>query len=153
MLSPMIFAVLLAITVLVMACVRRIPEGQVYAFRRMDGHVRMVGAGMHLVLPLIERLARKISLAGSSVAIDDLACSGAQNVRGVVYFQVLDPERAGSQIGDIEQHLRAAVRRLAVDAALPDAIETRRRWFKQTLNAELREHGLLIARVDLAGPG
>ena len=148
MLSPTILAALCALALLVIASVRRIPEGHVYTFRRMDGHVRIVGSGTHLLVPLVERVAHKISLAGATVAVDDLQRAG-QRYRAMVYFQVLDPQRADVVIGDVEGLLRVATRRLFDYAVLPDAADERRRWLKQWLNAELHEHGLLIARIDL----
>ena len=42
-----------------------------------------------------------------------------------------------------------AERRLFVEPAMPGDAEQRRTWLKQSLNAQLRESGLLIARVDL----
>lgn len=149
MLSPIILAALCALALLVVASVRRIPEGHVYAFRRMGGHVRIVGAGTHLVMPLVERVTHKISLAGAAVPVEKLTRDG-QNFRSVVYFQVLDPERAEVVIEDVEELLRAATRRLFADNSLPEASDARRAWMKQSLNNELRERGLLIARVDLA---
>jgi regulator of protease activity HflC (stomatin/prohibitin superfamily) len=152
MLSPIILAALCALALLVVASVRRIPEGHVYAFRRMGGHVRIVPAGTHLVLPLVERVTHKISLAGAAVPVEDLT-RDAQAFRSVVYFQVLDPERAEVVIEDVEELLRAATRRLFAEAQLPQGLDERRAWLKQSLNAELRERGLLIARVDLAPRG
>ncbi|MEO7326303.1 MAG: SPFH domain-containing protein [Dokdonella sp.] len=149
MLSPIILAALCALALLVVASVRRIPEGHVYAFRRMDGHVRIVGAGTHLVVPLVERVTRKISLAGAAVPVEGLT-RDAQNFRSVVYFQVLDPERAEVVIEDVDGLLRAATRRVFADNGLPEALDARRAWLKQSLNAQLRERGLLIARVDLS---
>ncbi|MEO5625025.1 MAG: hypothetical protein ABIQ70_03320 [Dokdonella sp.] len=149
MLSPIILAALCAIALLVLASVRRIPEGHVYAYRRMGGHVRIVGAGTHLVMPLVERVTRKISLAGAAVPVEGLE-RGAQNFRSVVYFQVLDPERAEVVIEDVDGLLRAATRRVFAENGLPEALDARRVWLKQSLNAQLRERGLLIARVDLA---
>lgn len=152
MLSPIILAALCALALLVVASVRRIPEGHVYAFRRMGGHVRIVSAGTHLVMPLVERVTHKISLAGAAVAVEDLARNG-ETFRGVVYFQVLDPERAEVVIEDVEARLRSATRCLFDAADLPAATEARRQWLKQSLNAQLRERGLLIARVDLSETG
>ncbi|GAA0712519.1 hypothetical protein [Dokdonella soli] len=149
MLSPIILAALCALALLVIASVRRIPEGHVYTFRRMDGHVRIVGSGTHLVMPLIERIAHKISLAGATVAVDDLTRAD-QSFRAVVYFQVLDPQRADLVIEDVEGLLRVSTRRLFDYAVLPDDLEARRGWLKQALNAELQDRGLLIARVDLS---
>ncbi|MEO6687940.1 MAG: hypothetical protein ABIS07_07920 [Dokdonella sp.] len=149
MLSPIILAALCALALLVVASVRRIPEGHVYAYRRMGGHIRIVGAGTHLVMPLVERVTHKISLAGAAVPVGGLT-RDALSFRSVVYFQVLDPERAEVVIEDVEELLRASTRRLFADNGLPDESDSRRAWLKQSLNAELRERGLLIARVDLA---
>ena len=148
MLSPIILTALCALALLVVASVRRIPEGHVYTFRRMGGHVRVVGSGTHLVMPLVERVAHKISLAGAAVPVEDLRLAD-QRYRGVVYFQVLDPERADVVIEDVENLLRDSTRRLFDAAELPETAEARRGWLKQSLNAQLRESGLLIARVDL----
>jgi regulator of protease activity HflC (stomatin/prohibitin superfamily) len=152
MLSPIILAALCALALLVVASVRRIPEGHVYAFRRMGGHVRIVPAGTHLVLPLVERVTHKISLAGAAVPVEGLV-RDTLDFRSVVYFQVLDPERAEVVIEDVEELLRTATRRLFAAAELPQGLDQRRAWLKQSLNTELRERGLLIARVDLAAQG
>jgi len=151
MLSPIVLAALCVLALLVVASVRRVPEGHVYTFRRMGGHTRVVGSGTHLVVPLVERVAHKISLAGAAIAVEGLRRDDGGAVhRAVVYFQVLDPQRADVVIEDIENLLRTLTRRLFGYAVIPDDNEERRRWLKQSLNAELHERGLLIARVDLA---
>lgn len=149
MLSPILLAALCVLALLVVASVRRVPEGHVYTFRRMGGHVRVVGSGTHLVMPLVERVAHKISLAGAAIPVEGLQRDGGAAHRAVVYFQVLDPQRADVVIEDIENLLRTLTRRLFGYAVMPDDNEARRRWLKQSLNAELHERGLLIARVDL----
>lgn len=148
MLSPIILTALCALTVLVVASIRRVPEGHVYAFRRMGGHVRIISAGTHLIVPLVERVTHKISLAGAAVPVEGLM-RGGRAFRSVVYFQVLDPERAEVVIEDVEDLLRNATRRLFDACDLPDDTLARRQSLKQSLNAELRESGLLVARVDL----
>jgi regulator of protease activity HflC (stomatin/prohibitin superfamily) len=147
-----ILAALCALMLLAIASIRRVPEGHVYTFRRMDGRLRIVGSGTHLVVPLIERVAHKISLAGATTAIDDLV-HAEHRYRAVVYFQVLDPQRADVVIQDIENVLHAATRRLFVAAMSLDELndmDACRRWLKQHLNDDVRENGLLITRVDLA---
>lgn len=148
MLSPLIVSALCALALLIVASVRRVPEGHVYSFRRMGGHIRLVGSGTHLVMPLVERVAHKISLAGAAVPVDHLQLAD-QRFRGVVYFQVLDPQRAGMVIEDLENLLRTRTRALFADPAMPEVTLERRAWLKRSLNAQLRDSGLLIARVDL----
>ncbi len=148
MLSPILFAALTILALLALASIRRVPEGHVYAFRRIGGHVRIVGSGTHLVVPLVERVTRKISLAGAAVPVEDLERDG-ERYRSVIYFQVLDPERANLVLEDVEDVLRRAAHRLLSAPELPSGIEARRAWLKQSLNASQRDNGLLIARVDL----
>lgn len=152
MLSPMIFVALAALGALALASIRRIPEGQVYTLRRLGGHLRVVHSGMHFMLPIVERVAHKISLTGDKVAIDGLAAAG-QDYRGIVYFQVLDPERADRVIDDVDALLEARTRSLIADAGLPEAGDARRVWLKNALNAGVRDRGLLVTRVDLNAIG
>jgi len=147
--SPILLTALCGMILLAIACVRRIPHGQVYTLRGRGGRIRSVGAGMHLVLPLFERVAHRIDLSGATVAVDALR-RGEQAYRALVYFQVVDPQQADVVIDDVEGLLRVTTRRLFDYAVLPDESDARRRWLKQSLNSELRERGLLVARVDLA---
>ncbi len=149
MLSPMILMALAAIAVLVFASIRRIPEGQVYTLRRVGGHTRVMHSGMHFMLPLVERVAHKISLTGSNVPVDGLVASDRQ-YRGIVYFQVLDPARADRVIDGIDGLLQERTRSLFADAAMPESSDGRRQWLKQSLNSDVRDRGLLVTRVDLA---
>ena len=145
----MIVMALCAIAVLVFASIRRIPEGQVYTLRRVGGHTRVMHSGMHFMVPLVERVAHKISLTGSNVPVDGLMAAD-QQYRGIVYFQVLDPARADRVIDGIDDLLQERTRSLFADAALPESSDGRRQWLKQSLNSDIRDRGLLVTRVDLA---
>lgn len=149
MLSPMILMALVAIAVLAFASIRRIPEGQVYTLRRVGGHTRVMHSGMHFMLPLIERVAHKISLTGANVPVEGLVAAD-KHYRGIVYFQVLDPERADRVIDDVDDLLQNRTRSLFADSALPETADSRRQWLKQSLNLDVRERGLLVTRVDLS---
>jgi regulator of protease activity HflC (stomatin/prohibitin superfamily) len=145
----MILMALAAIAVLVFASIRRIPEGQVYTLRRVGGHTRVMHSGMHFMLPLVERVAHKISLTGSNVPVYGLVAADRQ-YRGIVYFQVLDPARADRVIDGIDGLLQERTRSLFADAAMPESSDGRRQWLKQSLNSDVRDRGLLVTRVDLA---
>ena len=72
MLNPM-YLVLVAAIIVVLASVRRIPEGHAYTLRRVGGHMRTVGSGVHIVLPVLERVAHRIRLLGNVVDVDATA--------------------------------------------------------------------------------
>ena len=139
---------LLSLVALASICIRRIPEGQVYSLRRMGGNIRFVGAGMHFILPLIERVSHKMSLTGSSIEVVGSLGSG-ENCKASVYFQVLDPQRAEHVIDSVDALLRERALALFANDALPTNQADRRLWLKQVLNSEVRERGLLVTRIDL----
>ncbi len=149
MLPPLIWMLCIAAALaLVAASILRIPEGQVYALRRVGGHVRRVGPGTHFVLPLVERIARKINLAGASLVVDGLERDGIP-LRATVFYQVLDAARAERVLDDLGCMLGDATRSAVDQVDFPADTATRARWLKQALNARLRESGVFVARVDL----
>jgi regulator of protease activity HflC (stomatin/prohibitin superfamily) len=132
------------------ASIKRIPEGHAYTLRRFGGHMRTLGAGTHLVVPLLERVAHKINLCGNAITIAELpvGIQGERRLNGTLYFQVLDAERADGLIERVEDLLRQYTQQL-----LPQALEqdnaARDAWMKSELNRNLRDSGLLVTRVQL----
>jgi regulator of protease activity HflC (stomatin/prohibitin superfamily) len=145
MLSPILLLLILcAVCVIAIASVKRIPEGHAYTLRRVGGQVRTVGAGFHLVVPVLERVAHKIRLLGNVIEIDQVP--GAS---GLVYFQVLDAIRAEAIIDHVGTLVRDRLPALLASAPVAD-LATRNLHLKSELNRNLRERGLLITRVQLA---
>lgn len=137
---------------LVAASVKRIPEGHVYSLRRWGNpQPRLLLPGVHLIVPLLERIAHKISLGGHTLRLDetlsDQAGKAPRSVRGAVYWQVLNPEHAEAVI----EHVDDLIRRCAVQALStgPLADTSHNAMLKQVLNEQLRQSGMLVTRVDL----
>ena len=150
MLSQMpLIAILSAVAALALVSVKRIPDGHAYTLRRIGGHMRTIGAGIHVVLPLIERVAHKINLLGNVVEIAVQRPSGAVALRGSVYFQVMDAQRADAVIDGMADLLSRRIPELLCDGVPEDSAACNLR-LKAALNGDLRERGLLITRVQLA---
>jgi regulator of protease activity HflC (stomatin/prohibitin superfamily) len=150
MLSPMLFiAILSAFAALALVSVKRIPDGHAYTLRRIGGHMRTIGAGIHVVLPLIERVAHKINLLGNVVEIAVQPPSGAVALCGRVYFQVMDAQRADAVIDGMAELLSRRIPELLSNGVPEDSAACNLR-LKAELNGDLRERGLLITRVQLA---
>lgn len=155
MIPPLTILILLALAATLVACgIKRIPEGQVYTLRRLGKPAGTLAAGTHVVLPFIESIAHKISVAGYTLAVDEHPADPADRtgaLRGRVWWQVLDPERADAVIDRaddlIRRQLRDAVQRTDPSVA-PDP-QARNQRIKQTLNGSLRERGVLVTRVEL----
>ncbi|MEI7035262.1 SPFH domain-containing protein [Fulvimonas yonginensis] len=130
--------------------VKRVPEGQVYSLYRGGRLLRLLQPGLHVVLPGLQRIGHRIDLSGQVLHFQE-ALKCAHDVRGTVYWQVLEPERADAVIDQVEQLIRSG----ALDAleAEPAVAKENRRdlgsRLKQRLNAALRERGMMVTRVEL----
>ena len=156
MISSLSVLLILALLALVAtSSIKRIPEGQVYTLRRMGKPAGILTAGTHFVVPLIERIAHKISITGYTLAVDERferEADAARTLRGRVWWQVLDPERADSVIDRADDLIRLRLRD-ALEIANAEVAEadlrSRNQRIKQTLNGSLRERGVLVTRVEL----
>lgn len=156
MFSVLTITMLLAlIAVVAMLSIKRIPEGQVYTLRRLGKPAGTLTAGTHLVVPGIERVAHKISITGYTLAVDErleAENADARALRGRVWWQVLDPERADAVIDRADEMIRRRLRdamQVAEDANVEPDTRARNQRIKQTLNGSLRERGVLVTRVEL----
>ncbi|HEX7369163.1 MAG TPA: SPFH domain-containing protein [Rhodanobacteraceae bacterium] len=153
MITTLTLLVALTLATLVVALsIKRIPEGQVYTLRRLGKPAGTLTAGTHVVLPLVERIAHKISITGYTLAVDErLADTESATLRGRVWWQVLDPERAEAVIDRADEMIRGQLRSALSRADTADAqdLRSRNQRIKQTLNGSLRERGVLVTRVEL----
>ncbi|HEX5960040.1 MAG TPA: SPFH domain-containing protein [Rhodanobacteraceae bacterium] len=152
--SLALLVLLILVALVVGLSVKRIPEGQVYTLRRLGKPAGTLAAGTHLVVPLIERIAHKISITGYTLAVDERVAEDAADsgtLRGRVWWQVLDPERADAVIERADDMIRRQLRDavLHAKAAMEQDLRARNQRIKQTLNGSLRERGVLVTRVEL----
>lgn len=153
--SLTLLTLLVVVGLLAAVCVKRIPEGQVYTLRRLGKPARTLTPGMHLVVPLVERIAHKISITGYTLAIEErVQVEGhpqPENLRGRVWWQVLDPERADAVIDRADEMIRTRVIEALPGVATEngDDLRARNLRLKQALNGSLRERGVLVTRVEL----
>jgi len=138
------------LAVLIASAVRHVPEGQVYSLYRRGKPVRLLQAGTHLVLPLLDRVAHKINLAGQTLRLEDPQAD-VREVRGTVYWQVLEPERADAVFEQVDQLIRRGAQEALRSEPAVEQVNRRDLGVrvKQSLNHVLRERGMMVTRVEL----
>jgi regulator of protease activity HflC (stomatin/prohibitin superfamily) len=138
------------LAVLLASAVRRVPEGQVYSLYRRGKPLRLLQAGTHLVLPILDRVAHKINLAGQTLRLEAPLADTCE-VCGTVYWQVLEPERADAVFEQVDQLIRSGAQEAL--RSEPNSAPVDRRDLgvrvKQSLNHVLRERGMMVTRVEL----
>lgn len=143
---------LIMVFVLTAGAVKRVPAGQVYSLYRHGKPIRLLQPGTHVVLPLLDRVGHRIDLGGRMLCFN--AClAGARPVQGMVYWQVIEPERADAVIETAEQLIRSsAVQALQSETeTAADLLQGREAatHLKISLNHQLRERGVMVTRVEL----
>ncbi len=102
------FIVALVIAVLVIVVLAKtaviVPQQNAFVVERLGKYSRTLKAGFHILVPFVERSAYKHSLKEHAFDIEEQHCITRDNVQvgvdGVLYMQVMDPERASYGIGD-----------------------------------------------------
>ncbi len=98
----------LAIVALVIVVIARtavvVPQQNGFVIESLGRYSRTLRAGFHILVPFVERIAYRHSLKERAFDIPEQVCITKDNVQvgvdGVLYVQVLDPERASYGILD-----------------------------------------------------
>ena len=81
-----------------------VPQQKAYVVENLGKYSRTLRAGFHILVPFVERIAYKHSLKEMAVDIPEQVCITMDNVQvgvdGVLYMQILDPQRASYGIQD-----------------------------------------------------
>ncbi|MDW8480106.1 MAG: SPFH domain-containing protein [Xanthomonadales bacterium] len=142
--------------------IRRVPDGQVLAVRRLGRFERVLTPGLRLFLPLLDREVRRISLVGHSLRLERRLIAAADlrpvAVEGTVFFQFLDPQRAGQGCHAAHQRVAAELSRLLAELGRDysgEALAAARGSaallgsLKRSLNRALAADGVLVTRLQL----
>ena len=83
-----------------------VPQQSAYVIERLGKYSNTLSAGFHLLMPFVDRIAYKHSLKEQAMDVHEQICITKDNVQvgvdGVLYLQVLDPQRASYGITDYQ---------------------------------------------------
>ena len=104
-----------------------VPQQSAFVVESLGKYSRTLRAGFHILIPFIESVAYRHSLKEIALDIPEQVCITNDNVQvgvdGVLYLQVLDPERASYGISDYvfaisqlaQTTLRSEIGKIALD--------------------------------------
>lgn len=145
---------LISAACLLLVSLKRIPEGQAYTIYRFGRYRRTLDAGLHWIVPLVERVAHRVSLTGRALQIVPQPYAGTDataTARGTVWFQVLDAARADPDFEHLDEvvleDVLGAFKRVAERDALPPSEFNVQ--LKREANQTLRAHGVVVTRCQL----
>ena len=108
MVENMTFWVAITIAVIVIILLAKtaiiVPQQSAFVIESLGKYSRTLRAGFHILIPFVEKSAYRHSLKELAIDVAEQICITKDNVQvgvdGVLYMQVLDPERASYGITD-----------------------------------------------------
>ncbi len=122
--------VLILVVVTLFAGVKTIPQGQIWTVERFGAYTRLLEPGLQFVLPYIDRIGRKLNVQEQVVEIPEQTVITRDNVTvtvdGIIYFRVMEPEKAAYQVQNLElalttlamTNIRSVIGEMELDATL-----------------------------------
>ena len=153
--------VLLILIVLILAsCVKIVPQAYAYVVERLGAYQGTWSVGLHIKMPLIDRVAKKINLKEQVVDFAPQPVITKDNVTmridTVVFFQITDPKLFAygveNPIMAIENLTATTLRNIIGDLELDQTLTAR-----ETINTKMRASrdeatdpwGIKVNRVEL----
>jgi len=134
MTALLLLAALMLVLALVATGLRRVPAQRVATVRRFGRYRRTLGPGWHWLRPL-ERKGASIEMLNHHLHID------RGGVGAELYYQILDPEKAGETLERMDDFVAEEAREVAVARTTGE--------FKLELNRRVAPKGLRVVRCAL----
>ncbi len=135
------------IVIAVVTGVRIVPQKETFIIERLGKYAAAWEAGLHVKLPLVDRVAYKHTLKEQAIDVPPQTCITRDNIAvevdGILYMQVVDPRRASYGIDDYrfasiqlaQTTMRSVIGRLDLDKTFEE---------RDTINSAI------VAAVDKA---
>ena len=158
---PYVFIVLLVIVVLLLcSCLRVVRQANAYVIERLGTYTATWGVGLHMMMPVIDKVARKVSLKEQVADFPPQPVITKDNVTmridTVLFFQITDPKLycygVENPLSAIENLTATTLRNIIGDLELDQTLTSR-----ETINAKMRATldeatdpwGIKVNRVEL----
>jgi regulator of protease activity HflC (stomatin/prohibitin superfamily) len=119
-----------------------VPQRSVYIVERLGKYSRQLHAGFHVVIPFVDRIAYRHSLKEMVVDVPEQICITRDNISvevdGILYFRVMDPQRASYGITNymfattqiVQTTMRSTIGKLDLDQTFEE---------RENINAQIVE--------------
>lgn len=149
------FALILLIpmALVLLAGMRRVPEDTACTVHRFGRYTRTLTPGLRWTIPFVEHIAHRVRLVGHEVSLSP-AASTDRAAKGAVYYQILEPQRAGDVLDAVDalvqREAHAGLATLQLTTATDSVVLATQ--LKTELNQRLAALGLRVTRCRLDLP-
>ena len=158
--GPIIIILVLLLLILLASCIKIVPQAQAFVLERLGGYQATWDVGIHIKLPIIDRVAKRVILKEQVVDFAPQPVITKDNVTmridTVVFFQITDPKLFAygveNPIMAIENLTATTLRNIIGDLELDETLTSR-----EVINTKMRSAldvatdpwGIKVNRVEL----
>ena len=151
-----VWVIILGIAILlIVSNIKIVPQAHAYVVERLGGYKETWGVGLHFKMPILDRVARRVSLKEQVVDFEPQAVITKDNVTmqidTVVFYQITDPKKYAygveSPIAAIENLTATTLRNIIGDLELDETLTSRE--MRMILDIATDEWGIKVNRVEL----
>ncbi len=155
-----IIAIIVLVLIILASCIRIVPQAYAYVVERLGGYQATWGVGLHLKVPIIDKVAKKVLLKEQVIDFKPQPVITKDNVTmhidTVVFFQITDPKLYAygveNPMSAIENLTATTLRNIIGDMELDQTLTSR-----ETINTQMRASldiatdpwGIKVNRVEL----
>ncbi|MGN0312997.1 MAG: SPFH domain-containing protein [Lachnospiraceae bacterium] len=151
---------IILILMIVVSCIKIVPQAHAYVVERLGGYQATWGVGLHFKAPIIDRIARKVVLKEQVVDFAPQPVITKDNVTmridTVVFYQITDPKLycygVENPIMAIENLTATTLRNIIGDMELDETLTSREiinTKMRSTLDVATDPWGIKVNRVEL----
>ena len=155
-----IIVLVLLLLILLASCIKIVPQAQAYVLERLGGYQATWDVGIHMKLPIIDKVAKRVILKEQVVDFAPQPVITKDNVTmridTVVFFQITDPKLFAygveNPIMAIENLTATTLRNIIGDLELDETLTSREvinTKMRASLDAATDPWGIKVNRVEL----
>lgn len=158
--NPLYIALAVALLLFALRGIKQVPQSEEWVITRFGARHKTIKAGMNIIIPIIDKVHRKISVADlvkPSIKLDVVSSDNVVfSIELMVVYQVNKPEEAIFRVNSIDDLVEGLVRSLAraeIGKVELDSVQRDRESLNLAIRGSLAEastvYGVIISRAEI----